>query len=132
MADEERVVGGLRVRIDRTRCVGFGDCVTAAPAAFALGDDDIAVFVAPESIDREQLLRACRSCPVDALTVWDEHGEQIAPCHLFRPTRSSGHECPVRRIRAAHNRHGSRTQGCWYAALMPRTSCSDGFVVASY
>jgi len=79
MADEERVVGGLRVRIDRTLCVGFGDCVTASPAAFALGDDDVVVFVAPETIDREQLLRACRSCPVDALTVLDEQGEQLAP-----------------------------------------------------
>jgi ferredoxin len=79
MPDEERVVGDLRVRIDRTLCVGFGDCVTAAPEAFALGDDDIAVFVAPESIDREQLLRACRSCPVDALTVWDAQGTQLAP-----------------------------------------------------
>ena len=79
MADEERVVGGLRVRIDRTLCVGFGDCVTASPAAFALGDDDVVVFVAPETIDREQLLRACRSCPVDALTVLDEQGDQLAP-----------------------------------------------------
>ena len=79
MPDEERVVGELHVRIDRSLCVGFGDCVTAAPEAFALGDDDIVIFVAPESIDREQLLRACRSCPVDALTVCDVRGIQLAP-----------------------------------------------------
>lgn len=76
---EERVVGGLRVRIDRTLCVGFGDCVTAAPEAFILDGDDIAVFRAPETIDRACLLRACASCPVDALTVWDEDGAQIVP-----------------------------------------------------
>jgi len=76
---DERQVGGLRVRIDRTLCVGFGDCVSAAPAAFALGADDVVVFVAPEQVSRAALLRACTSCPVDALTVWDENGEQLAP-----------------------------------------------------
>ena len=81
MSDEsnERVVGGLRVRIDRTLCVGFGDCVTAAPEAFILDSEDIAVFRAPETVDRACLLRACASCPVDALTVWDENGEQVVP-----------------------------------------------------
>jgi ferredoxin len=76
---DERVVSGLRVQIDRTLCVGFGDCVTAAPEAFILDDENIAVFRAPESVDRACLLRACASCPVDALTVWDESGEQVVP-----------------------------------------------------
>jgi len=75
----ERVVGGLRVRIDRTFCVGFGDCVTASPEAFILDNEDIAVFRAPETVDRACLVKACASCPVDALTVWDESGEQIVP-----------------------------------------------------
>jgi ferredoxin len=77
--EEERTVDGLRVRIDRTLCVGFGDCVTAAPQAFVLDGEDIVTFVAPESVDRETLLRACASCPVDALTVWDERGTQLHP-----------------------------------------------------
>jgi ferredoxin len=76
---EERIVGGLRVRIDRTLCVGFGDCVTAAPDAFALDDGDVAVFVTPDAVTREHLVRACASCPVDALTIWDEHGDQLVP-----------------------------------------------------
>ena len=81
MSDEahERVVGGLRVRIDRTLCVGFGDCVTASPEAFILDNEDIAVFRAPETVDRACLVKACASCPVDALTVWDESGEQSVP-----------------------------------------------------
>ena len=76
---DERVIGELLVRIDRTLCVGFGDCVTAAPEAFVLDDDSIAVFVAPLTVTRERLLRACESCPVDALTVWSSAGEQIVP-----------------------------------------------------
>ena len=76
---DERVVGALRVRIDRTLCVGFGDCITAAPDAFVLDEANVAIFLAPERVDREQLLRACASCPVDALTVFDENGEQLVP-----------------------------------------------------
>jgi ferredoxin len=78
-AETERQVCGLRVQIDRALCVGFGDCVTASPGAFALGADDVVVFAAPESVERAELLRACASCPVDALTVWDEDGLQIVP-----------------------------------------------------
>ena len=76
---EERVVHGLRVRIDRTQCVGFGDCVKAAPEGFQLDEDSVAVFVRPETVERERLLRACDACPVDAITVWDVDGRQLVP-----------------------------------------------------
>ena len=51
---DERIVAGLRVRIDRNLCVGFGDCMKEAPEGFKLDDDGIAVFVDP---DRFQLGR---------------------------------------------------------------------------
>jgi ferredoxin len=76
---DERAFGGLRVRIDRTLCVGFGDCITEAADAFQLDGDGVAVFVEPESVDRERLLRACDICPVDAITVWDDEGRQLVP-----------------------------------------------------
>jgi ferredoxin len=75
----ERSVNGLRVVIDREQCVGFGDCVKEAPEGFKLDEDTIAVFTTPEAVERERLLRACESCPVDAITVWDETGSQIVP-----------------------------------------------------
>ena len=77
--ETERRVGALRIHIDRALCVGFGDCVTASPGAFALGADDVVVFAAPESVERAELLRACASCPVDALTVWDAEGRRLVP-----------------------------------------------------
>jgi ferredoxin len=70
---------GLRVSIDRSLCVGFGDCIEAAPEAFQLDEENIAIFLDPERVDREQLVRACDACPVDAITVWDEKGEQLVP-----------------------------------------------------
>jgi ferredoxin len=79
---EERIIGDLRVRIDRTLCVGFGDCITEAPEAFVLDDSGTAVFVNPAAVERERLLRACDVCPVDAITVWNEIGAQIVPPSL--------------------------------------------------
>ncbi|HWP38251.1 MAG TPA: ferredoxin [Gemmatimonadales bacterium] len=80
MADfDERIVHGLRIRIDRTLCVGFGNCVKEAPEAFVIADDGVVSFVAPQSVPRERLIEACGTCPVDALTVWDETGQQLVP-----------------------------------------------------
>jgi ferredoxin len=76
---EEQIAHGLRVCIDRSLCVGFGDCVDAAPEAFQLDDENIVILVAPERVDRERLLKACDACPVDAITVWDEDGQQLVP-----------------------------------------------------
>ena len=76
---EERIAQGLRVCIDRSLCVGFGDCVDAAPEAFQLDDENIVILIDPERVDRERLLRACDACPVDAITVRDEDGRQLVP-----------------------------------------------------
>lgn len=81
MAEDAKLkIGGLTIRIERDLCVGFGDCVTEAPDAFQLDDNDQAVFAAdPAAVDREKLIKACELCPVDALTVWDEEGRQLIP-----------------------------------------------------
>jgi len=75
----ERLVHDLKVSIDRDLCVGFGDCVKEAPEGFALDDETIAVFVSPDAVERDRLLRACDACPVDAITVWDASGRQLVP-----------------------------------------------------
>lgn len=77
---DELTISGLTVRIDRTLCVGFGDCVTAAPDAFELDAEDVAIFHADAAtVARSDLLRACEACPVDALTVLDAAGRQLVP-----------------------------------------------------
>lgn len=75
-----REVHGLQVEVDTDLCVGFGDCVEASPLSFELNDEGLAEFTTPEEADREPLLAACRSCPVDAITARDgESGEVVAP-----------------------------------------------------
>lgn len=75
----ERVVHGLSISIDRSLCVGFGDCVDEAVEAFRLDEEGIVVFVDPERVARECILRACDACPVDAITVTDAEGRQLVP-----------------------------------------------------
>ena len=75
----ERRLGGVTVRIDRLLCVGFGDCIDEAPDSFEFDGDGIAAFRLESTADRDRLVRACVSCPVDALTVLDDDGRQLAP-----------------------------------------------------
>jgi len=76
----ERRIGDLTIRIDRLLCVGFGDCIDEAPAAFELDDEGIAVFTAGGAEERrERLLAACEACPVDALIALDAGGVQLVP-----------------------------------------------------
>lgn len=76
---DRRVIGDLVVCIDRTLCVGFGDCVDLAPIVFALDEDDVAVFRITGEISRGALIAACDACPVDAITVLDDGGRQLVP-----------------------------------------------------
>ena len=76
---EERIIGGLVVRIDRLLCVGFGDCIDEAPDALVFDDQGIVTFTpAAQALARERVVAACESCPVDALTAV-ENGTLIAP-----------------------------------------------------
>lgn len=77
---EEETFDGLRIRIDRTRCIGTGNCVNVAPEVFELGSDQIVTFRDDaHAVERERMVEACRVCPVDALFAYDEEGNQLAP-----------------------------------------------------
>jgi ferredoxin len=72
-------VGDLEIIIDLGLCVGFGDCVTAAPDLFVLDEADLADFRVPETFRRERFLSACDACPVDAIVAMDADGHTLVP-----------------------------------------------------
>ena len=77
--NERRVFGDLAVEIDRTLCVGFGDCIDLGPDLFEFDDEGIVRFrEGCEATARETLIVACDVCPVDALAVYDA-GVRIVP-----------------------------------------------------
>ena len=78
----EKEIAGLTVVIDRESCIGSGACLKVAPQMLELDDEEIVSFTDDAEdlgIDRDQVLEACQVCPVDALTVLDEDGEQLVP-----------------------------------------------------
>lgn len=74
----ERRFGRLTIRIDRMLCVGFGDCMEVAADVFEFDAEGVVTFRAdaPE-IEEDRLIQACDICPVDALSVFDEDGNQL-------------------------------------------------------
>ena len=69
----------VAIEVDRQLCYGFGDCVDTAPAVFALDDEDVSVVIDPDGAPLDDVVEAAQNCPVDAIILTDEDGEQIYP-----------------------------------------------------
>jgi ferredoxin len=67
---------GLRIRLDRTICDGFGACAKHAPDYFSLDDWGYASLVGDGTVpeqDRDAVMRALMDCPVHAIIYLGEH-----------------------------------------------------------
>ena len=67
---------GLRIRLDRTLCDGFGVCAKHAPDYFSLDDWGYASLVGDGTVpekDRDAVMRALMDCPVHAIIYMGEH-----------------------------------------------------------
>ena len=60
------------IAVNKTRCIGSGDCVETAPAVFQLGEDGKSEVVNASGAGGSIIISAARSCPVKAITVVDE------------------------------------------------------------
>jgi ferredoxin len=69
----------IAIEVDRHLCYGFGDCVDSAPAVFALDDEDVSVVIDPDGAPLDDIVEAAQNCPVDAIVLIGEDGEQIYP-----------------------------------------------------
>jgi class 3 adenylate cyclase len=82
----------LRVRVDRHKCIGAGNCITLAPSAFdwLAGEYGKAEVVGPDTVEDELLLAAATACPTGAVVV--EEVEDLLPWQL------RGKAGPTRRV----------------------------------
>jgi ferredoxin len=69
----------VSIEVDRQLCYGFGDCVDTAPAVFELDDENVSVVKDPDAAPLEEIVEAAQNCPVDAIIITGEDGEQIYP-----------------------------------------------------
>ncbi|MEO5704449.1 MAG: ferredoxin [Candidatus Limnocylindrales bacterium] len=82
----------LRVRVDRHKCIGAGNCITIAPTAFdwLRGDSGKAEVLDPESVDDELLRESAFACPTGAIVI-DEVSDLL-------PWQLRGKAAPPRRV----------------------------------
>jgi ferredoxin len=69
----------VAIEVDRALCYGFGDCVDTIPDVFALDEEDTAIVLDPDAASLDDIVEAAQNCPVDAIIITDEDGEQIYP-----------------------------------------------------
>ncbi len=68
-----------KVVVDRDLCIGAAPCVTVAPGVFQLDEENKAVVIDAKGADDETILLAAQACPVQAIIVYDEDGNQVYP-----------------------------------------------------
>jgi len=67
------------VRVDRDLCIGIGNCVAIAPTVFKLDNANKATITDPSSVNEDKIMSAAESCPVNAIIIEDDQGNQLYP-----------------------------------------------------
>ncbi len=64
----------MKIRVDLNRCQGYGQCCFASPQVFQLqGTEALEYDPTPDDELREQVERAARACPVQAIILsWQD------------------------------------------------------------
>ena len=71
----EQTIHGITVKVDRTLCIGSGNCVKIAPEEHNLSS----ILENPQKIDKQKIIEACEVCPTNALIVVNDMGVQLVP-----------------------------------------------------
>jgi ferredoxin len=69
----------MKVKVDRELCVGIGNCVAVAPSVFKLDSSNKATVSDTASVSEDKIMSAAESCPVSAIIVEDDQGNQLYP-----------------------------------------------------
>jgi ferredoxin len=68
-----------RIEVDRDLCIGAESCVIVAPDVFEMDDENKAVLKSGHGADDQTILMSAQSCPVAAILLFDEEGNQVYP-----------------------------------------------------
>jgi ferredoxin len=61
-----------QIELDRTLCIGAGNCAALAPLAFDTDEEGIVVFLDPTAATTEEFVAAEQNCPSGAIRlVWN-------------------------------------------------------------
>ena len=68
-----------KIVVDRNLCIGAASCIAVAPGVFELDSENKAVVYNDKGADDETIMLAAKSCPTQAILVFDEDSNQIYP-----------------------------------------------------
>lgn len=60
------------IKIDQSKCISCGSCSALAPNIFELNERFLAKVKDNPKINKEDLINAAASCPVNAITIIDK------------------------------------------------------------
>lgn len=70
----------ITVHVDRNLCIGAATCIAVAPKMFELDNEAKAVLLETSGEENNQtVIDAAKSCPVAAIFIKDENGNQVYP-----------------------------------------------------
>ena len=69
----------MKIEIDREACTSVATCIDVAPGTFELDDEGIAIIKNAKGDDEKTILQAAQSCPVNAIIITDDDGNQLHP-----------------------------------------------------
>ncbi len=68
-----------KIVVDRDKCQGIAACVGAAPDVFEIDSEGKAVVIEGGAASDDVVLNAAEACPLEAIILYDENGEQVYP-----------------------------------------------------
>jgi ferredoxin len=69
----------MRIEVDKDLCAGMTICTSIAPEVFELDDDGLSSVINPQGADDQTIMEAARDCPMEAIALYSDDGEQIWP-----------------------------------------------------
>lgn len=69
----------MKIELKRDKCISAGTCVAIAPEVFELDDEGKVVLINAKGADEQTILDAARSCPTQAIEIYDDDGKQLVP-----------------------------------------------------
>ncbi len=76
---EKKVLKIGKIIVDRNLCIGAASCIAVAPGVFELDSENKAVVYNDKGTDDETILLAAKSCPTQAILIFNEEGNQLYP-----------------------------------------------------
>lgn len=68
-----------RIEVDKDACISASSCVAIAPGVYRLDSEGKAEVYDAKGGNSQEILDAAKSCPVDAIYIYDEEGNLIWP-----------------------------------------------------